>query len=227
MKYPHRSEISEELILRATPLLSRASLIAAFGDPLALAAFSYVRQVRESLIGCYTTENEAFINAKENSPDILFCTEELAQGYGIQLVKRVKAISPATKALIFLKRETQDVVMEAMDAGSDGVIFISSIGKGVDGDFCKALERVLSGGTYIPGDVEEKVKVIRPPGFDELSPKEREVLEVLAEGCSNREVSDRLFISVETVKSHLNSIYSKLGVKSRAQAAVIASKVKQ
>lgn len=226
VKYPHNSPVADQLIQRATPLFRSAKTVAAFGDPLTLAAFSYVQQVRQSLIGCFTTEQEAVSCAQTDRPDILFCTEELAQGYGINLVERVKSVSPLTKCVIFLRRESQDVVMEAMDSGADGIVFISSIGGGVDGDFYKALERVVSGGTYIPSDVEDKISMIRPPGWDDLSKKELEVIYILADGLSNKEISEQLFVSVETVKSHLNSIYSKLAVRSRAQAAILASKVK-
>ena len=134
---------------------------------------------------------------------------------------------PQCICLLFLRRETQDVVREALDAGAQGVIFVSSLGSG-DGDFMKALMRTLEGGTYFPTPVREAA-AFSPSDescglevLEQLSGREQEVLQALSEGYCNREIAQRLFISQETVKTHVSTVISKLGVRDRTQAAVMA-----
>ena len=161
------------------------------------------------------------------APDLVLVTEDLEQGYGISLVRELRQRWPECICLLFLRRETQEVVREALDAGAQGVIFVSSLGSG-DGDFMKAIARTLEGGTYFPGPVREAAAfhVGDDSGsletLDQLSGREQEVLQALSEGYCNREIAQRLFISQETVKTHVSTVISKLGVRDRTQAAVMA-----
>ena len=72
---------------------------------------------------------------QDRQPDLLYLTEQLEQGYGMNPALKVKNISPATRVLLFLYRESQDVVREAIEANVDGIIFVHSIGQSADGDF--------------------------------------------------------------------------------------------
>lgn len=126
--------------------------------------------------------------------------------------------------MIFLNRETPEVVQEAMEAGADGVMFNSSIGTG-SGDFIQALTVTTSGGIYFPKAVREvataKVKPL-PTLVDPLSERELEVIRCIIQGMKNNEIAQSLFLSVETVKSHVSTAMQKLGVRDRTQAAVYA-----
>ena len=154
----------------------------------------------------------------------MITSEDLEKGYGIRLVEIAKQKSPDLKALIFLKRETPEVVQEAMEAGADGVMFNSSIGSG-NGDFIQALSTTNSGGIYYPKAVRQvataKVKSV-PILIDPLSERELEVIRGIIQGMKNNEIAETLFISTETVKSHVSNAIQKLGVKDRTQAAVYA-----
>ena len=98
---------------------------------------SLAEPILQSLVGGTTTEDEVLQIQLESNPDLLITSEDLERGYGIRLVEKAKKQSPDLKALIFLSRETPEVVQEAMEAGADGVMFISSIGSR-DGDFIHA-----------------------------------------------------------------------------------------
>jgi hypothetical protein len=75
------------------------------------------------MLGAATTEEEGFALVQRCKPDLLICSSDLETGYGINLIKRVHAVSPSCQRLIVLVRETQAVVREAMDAYADGVMF--------------------------------------------------------------------------------------------------------
>lgn len=191
---------------------------------LTLSALCLCTPILQSLVGGATTEDEALYVLQESHPDILITSEDLEKGYGIRLVEKAKDHSPDLKALIFLQRETPEVVQEAMEAGADGVMFMSSIGTG-DGDFIHALSTTNSGGIYYPRAVREVAIAMMKPApilVDPLSERELEVMRCIIGGMKNTEIADSLFVSAETVKSHVSTAIHKLGVRDRTQAAVFA-----
>lgn len=205
-------------------LLANKKVLVCSKNRLTLTALCLCTPILQSLVGGATTEDEALQVQQKNHPDILITSEDLESGYGIRLVEKAKNYSPELKALIFLQRETPEVVQEAMEAGADGVMFISSIGTG-DGDFINALSTANSGGIYYPRSVREaataKVKSA-PVLVDPLSERELDVIRCIIRGMRNIEIADALFISSETVKSHVSTVIQKLGVRDRTQAAVFA-----
>ena len=206
--------------------LSGRTKLLCFGDRLLLAGLALGQVFQEGLIGACSTEQEALAYASQG-PDLLIVTEDLEQGYGLSLVRQMRQRLPECICLLFLRRETQEVVREALDAGAQGVMFVSSLGSG-DGDFMKAMSLTLEGGTYFPGPIREAAGFCpsdypaESDGLDQLSSREREVLQALSEGHCNREIAQRLFISQEMVKTHVSTVISKLGVRDRTQAAVTA-----
>ena len=196
------------------------------GDRLALNSFCLVKPIYDSIAAASTTQAEGIKAIGKHRPDILFTSDDLEQGYGIDLVKEAKRVSSEIKALIFLRRETKEVVDEALDAGADGVMFVSSVGSG-NGDFIQSLLTTLKGGIYYPADVRDLARDSKQlndaPVIDcQLTERELEVLNAIVGGLSNKEISESLFVSSETVKSHVSTIISKLGVRDRTQAAVFA-----
>ena len=86
--------------------------------------------IRRAVVGAATTEEEGFELVLRHKPSLLICTSDLETGYGMNLLRRVKAELPTCQLLIVLVRETQAVVQEAMQAYADAVIFKSSLGTG-------------------------------------------------------------------------------------------------
>jgi DNA-binding NarL/FixJ family response regulator len=208
-------------------LLAGSSIVACMGDRLTLASFAMAVPIWSHLLAAVTTAGEALERVREHKPDLLIATEDLEQGYGIALVEAVERLHPPTRTLIFLKRENPLVVNEALEAGADGVMFISSIGQ-TRGDFLKALECTRDGGVYYPEAVREMARESSPEDAEtqkllkDLSERELDVLKALTTGLSNREIAESLFVSSETVKSHVSAIIGKLGVRDRTQAAILA-----
>ena len=131
MEFPLRSAQMQAALEAGKPLLSGQRTIACMGDLLTLASFSLVPITSESLIGAYTTQSEAAEACQHNSPDLLFVTEHLEQGYGLSLARHVKEFSPKTRTLVFLHRESQAVVREALEAFVEGVMFVSFAASGL------------------------------------------------------------------------------------------------
>ena len=155
-------------------------------------------------------------------------TDQLVQGYGPSLVKQVKESSPDIKCLMVLRRVTAEVVEESLEAGCQGICFQGNIGNG-DKDFMKALQAIADNAVYYPEEVRAKAGCVSKDPFSlvlpsDLSEREKEVLLALSEGMSNREISESLFISEETTKSHMRNITQKLGVRDRTAAAIYAIK---
>ena len=104
---------------RCQALLSSKKVLVCSKNRLTLTALCLCTPILQSLIGGATTEEEGLDLQLKFNPDLLITSEDLEKGYGIRLVERVKTHNPKITALIFLGRETTDVVHEAMDAGAD------------------------------------------------------------------------------------------------------------
>ena len=179
-----------------------------------------VPPITNTLVGAFSTEREALAACKEKQPDLLYVTESLEQGYGIHLANKVNQVSPKTRVLLFLHRENQEVVREALDAHIDGIAFVSSIGKGIKGDFFQSLSAIANGSSYYPKDVREMAGFQKSQILNDLSAREIEVLEALCRGMNNKDIAASMVVSPETVKTHVSTIISKLGVKDRTQAVI-------
>ena len=207
-------------------LLEGSTIVACMGDRLTLASFGMAMPIWPRLLAAVTTADEALLCVRQHKPDLLFATD-FKQGYGISLVREVEEIHAPTRTLIFLRRENPLVVNEALEAGADGVMFISSIGSH-RGDFFKALQRTRDGSVYYPDAIRAMARETSPQNRDaqllleDLSERELEVLRLLTAGQTNREISDELFVFAETVKSHVSAVIGKLGVRDRTQAAIFA-----
>ena len=228
MKIDHVSPAREVEEAEARKLLGAQTIGLAVGNPLLLAAFNLLDFFRGKILWGVTTEKEALQKLALHPPDLVILTDELEQGYGPSLIKELKRSAPETHSLIFLEKETAAVVEECLEAGAEGICFNSNVSNG-DGDFIKALRAIANKGVFYPDDVRKKAGYVSKDPYalalpSDITEREKEVLVGLSEGLSNKELSETLFISAETVKSHLKSITGKLGVKDRTGAAIYAVK---
>ena len=219
---------SPELALclaEARALLAGTSLVACMGNRLTLYSFALNTGIRQSLIGAYTTQDEVLPAIETHRPDLLIATETLEQGHGVALLAKTKAINSDTSCLIFVERETAEVVNDCLNAGADGVMFISTLGLPGKGDFLLALRSVISGHLYYPQEVREVIAHEPAKALpSELTKRELEVLSQLSTGKTNKEIAEDMFLSSETVKKHVSTIIAKLEVRDRTAAAVLAIK---
>jgi DNA-binding NarL/FixJ family response regulator len=137
---------------------------------------------------------------------------------GVAAAREIAA-STSTRCLILSTFEEDDLVRDAVDAGARGYLL-----KGKTAEEIKESVRLVHRGIALfDMSVFERLQDSRPappPGDEDLSGREREVALLIAEGFSNREIADRLYLSEGTVKNHVTAILDKLGLKQRTQIAV-------
>ena len=160
--------------------------------------------------------------AREHQPELVVIEVALPGG-GLEAVREIKAISPATRVVLLTASEDQEDLLKALKLGASGYIL-----KGVTGaDLIKSLRAVCGGEVCVPPALASRLltqlSATRRKGpLDELTGREREVLGLVAVGLANHEVGCRLGIAEKTVKHYMTSILSKLQVRSRVEAALLA-----
>ncbi len=215
-----------EAMHQAEQFFQNQRVVACMGDRFALSCLCLAEPIRRSMVGAATTEDEGLELVLRTQPSLLICSSDLESGYGIDLLKRVKAELPTCQLLILLVRETKEVVQEAMEAFADAVVFKSSLGSG-KGDFIQALATLAEGGVYFPEEIRklgaaQSPRPDLPPLIEELTERELEVVAGIARGLTNQAIAESLAISLETVKTHVVNAKDKLGAADRTQLAVMA-----
>lgn len=178
------------------------------------------------VVGEATTGREAVAMSKELAPDLVLMDIRMPDLDGLVATRAIKEVHPRTSILIVTLSEDPDYLLEALRVGAAGYVLKDASRREV----VTAVRQVLSGES--PLDPKLSAQLIRrlasqskdsPVSHgDELTHREMDVLRLVAEGKTNAEIAGHLFISVGTVKVHVERIIAKLGVSDRTQAAVRA-----
>jgi len=163
---------------------------------------------------------EAIEKAREVQPDIVIMDLSMPVMGGVEATRLLLEVVPGANVLILTISEKDKDLFDAMKSGARGYIL-----KGADPDeLVRAVTHITQGGVIISPAMAPKLLaemgVSKDPQKREglgLSPREREILALIADGLTDREIAEELFISVNTAKTHLKNILTKLQVKSRAQ----------
>jgi RNA polymerase sigma factor (sigma-70 family) len=160
--------------------------------------------------------------ALELRPDIILMDVQLPGQTGVEATAAICAAWPQAKVIILTTFDRDDYVFHGIRAGALGYLL-----KDTPADnLVETIRRVQAGEIFIQPQIASRAlrELAQPqtPLLSPLSEREREVLVLLAQGCSNREIADRLVITEGTVKSHVSNILSKLQAENRTQAANIA-----
>lgn len=154
-------------------------------------------------------------------PFHLLVSEHLADGPGLDLVAAVRQRSPQHRCVLLLTHNHRVLVEAAVASGADAVVLEESLGR--TGALVHAVEQLGRGRRFVdpactaagePGDVDGAATP------EALTAREVEVLRLVAQGCSNREIGEQLHIAASTARDHVQDILRRLGVRSRAAAAV-------
>jgi DNA-binding NarL/FixJ family response regulator len=175
-----------------------------------------------SLVSSCGSAEEAWRALPKSAPEIVLMDINLPNHSGIECTARLKELLPAAQVVMITVYDETDKVFNALRAGASGYILKRSTPERI----LQALREVHAGGVPMSSEIARKVlgafrePVARDSTAETLSRREQEVLELLAHGCSNKEIAEKLSISIETVTWHLRHIYAKLHVRSRTQAAL-------
>jgi DNA-binding NarL/FixJ family response regulator len=181
------------------------------------------------IVGEAADARQAIDLASDLKPDVVLLDCGLSMMQDIEVLQEIREKSLNTKALILSSNKDEATIFSALKAGAKGYISkdasISNLIKAIqvvhEGELWverKKIARFFDREAF--AESREDSREGRPE--KELSPREKEILCILASGCTNREIAKSLFISEKTVKSHLNSVYKKLNVTRRLQAILYA-----
>ncbi len=174
-----------------------------------------------TVVGNAGSVAESIVRAAALKPDVALIDFRLTDGTGADAAAGIRQLRPETR-VIFLTREDSDAArFAALEAGASAFIHKSRAAQ----DVVDAIRKVADGGSlFTPRTIAQLLNSRREveAQLERLTPREKEVLRMMAEGTSSREIASRLGISYTTVRTHIRSLGSKLGVHSKLEAIVKA-----
>ena len=167
-----------------------------------------------TVLGQAGTGEEAIRMHRQLRPDVTLMDLRLPDMSGVEAIRQIRAFSQNAKFVVLTTYEGDEDIHQALEAGASGYLI-----KGMSHDILlKALNHVHRGGRYLPHAITEALQSRVPSSH--LSVRERQVLQLMFQGKSNREIAEELTIKEATVKSHVSVILMRLNVTDRTQAVV-------
>ena len=186
------------------------------------------RQAGMSLVGEAGTVAEAIEAAARTKPDVVVMDVRLPDGSGVEACRSIREARPETKVIMLTSYADDDALFASIIAGASGYLLKQTRGQAV----VDAITAVAAGRSLLDPDVTGKVlqrlreSRAEDPALASLTEQERKVLVGLAEGKTNRDIGETLFLSEKTVKNYVSRILDKLGLSRRAEAAAYVAKHK-
>ncbi|WP_309248475.1 response regulator transcription factor [Streptomyces sp. MNP-20] len=180
---------------------------------------------------------EALARVPAVRPDVAVLDVRLGEGgsgdhAGVEVCRELRARMPDLACLMLTSFDDDEALFDAIMAGAAGYVL-----KRIDGsDLVHAVRTVAGGASMLDPRATARVMArlrdpepepARSPELERLSPREAEILALIGEGLTNRQIADRLFLAEKTIKNRVSSILTKLGVGRRVQAAVIAERLRE
>ena len=179
------------------------------------------------VVGESGSVKEAIARIPALRPDVAVLDGRLPDGSGIDVCREVRSIDPTIKALILTSYDDDEALFAAILAGAAGYVLKQITGH----DLIDGVRRVAAGQSLLDPALTARVleRVRKGPEVNAelaaLTEQERKILGLIAEGLTNRQIGERLFLAEKTVKNYVSSILAKLGLERRTQAAVLAAKL--
>jgi DNA-binding NarL/FixJ family response regulator len=174
------------------------------------------------------TAEEALARIPPTAPDVAVLDVRLPDGDGVEVCREVRSRHPEIKCLMLTSYSDDEALFEAIMAGASGYLLKQIRGT----DLVDAVRRVASGQSLldpsVTASVLERLRV--GPETDErlqrLTEQERRILDLIAEGLTNRQIAERVHLAEKTVKNYVSNLLAKLGMERRTQAAVYATRLR-
>ena len=159
-------------------------------------------------------------------PDVAILDARLPDGSGIDVCRDVRSVDPSINALILTSYDDDEALFAAILAGAAGYVLKQVKGS----DLIDAVRRELGKSLLDPAVTARVLERVRhgrstPAELESLTEQERRILALIAEGLTNRQIAERMFLAEKTVKNYVSSLLAKLGLERRTQAAVLASRL--
>jgi two-component system NarL family response regulator len=152
----------------------------------------------------------------KEAADVYVLDMRMPDGDGVQTIKALIARDPSAKVLVLTTYDNEEDIFQALEAGARGYLLKDTTKE----ELVAAIRQIHQGERHIPPHIVSRLadRLIRPS----LSPREMDVLRLVCRGRTNKEIASAMFISEETVKSHMKSLFQKLGVHDRAEAVAVS-----
>jgi two-component system, NarL family, response regulator DevR len=161
-------------------------------------------------------------------PQVAILDARLPDGNGVVVCRDVRSRDPNIRAIILTSYQDDEALFDAIMAGASGYLLKQVRGT----DLVEAIRTVAAGRSLLdPGVTQQVLERLRsggqqdPPELGSLTPQERRILDLIAQGLTNRQIGAELLIAEKTVKNHVSSMLAKLGVERRTQAAILANRL--
>jgi two-component system, NarL family, response regulator DevR len=181
------------------------------------------------VVGEAGTAEEALNRIPAAQPHVAVLDARLPDGSGIDVCRDIRSSMPEVRCLILTSYDDNDAVFAAVMAGASGYLLKEIRGS----NLVDAIRQVASGKSLLDPSVTERLLTRLREGepkderLASLTDREREILSLIADGLTNRQIGERLFLAEKTVKNYVSALLSKLGMERRTQAAVYGAEVKR
>jgi two-component system response regulator DevR len=184
------------------------------------------RETDLEVVGEAASVREALARVGATRPDVVVLDVRLPDGSGIDLCRAIRSAHPDLPCLMLTAYDDDEASVAAVLAGAAGYVLKDIRGQ----NLVAGIRRVAAGGSLISAAVNDRVRagLAKPSmsstdGMPDLTLRERQVLELIADGMTNRQIGDRLGLAEKTVKNYVSELLAKLGMERRTQAAVFAA----
>ena len=154
--------------------------------------------------------------AQKLHPDVIVMDLMMPGLDGVGATRKIKELSPDTRILILTSYSTSDGIAHALDADADGAVLKTSD----DASMLTAIRTIAAGERFVSTEIQNLLAV--DPPAKELSPRQKEVLDSMIRGLTNKNIAEQLGIGEGRVEAHINAIFSKINAANRAEAVAIA-----
>ncbi|MFH8468193.1 response regulator [Streptomyces sp. NPDC017991] len=185
------------------------------------------------VVGDADSAEHALVRGPALRPDVAVLDVRLPDGDGISVCRELRSRMPELACLMLTSFDDEEALLDAIMAGAAGYVLKQIRGS----DLVAAVRTVASGQSMLdPTTTARLMRSLRAdategpalaPELAGLSPRERDILALIGDGLTNREIGKKLYLSEKTVKNHISRLLAKLGVQRRVQAAVLASHLEQ
>jgi DNA-binding NarL/FixJ family response regulator len=193
-----------------------------------------VRELLETVddfevVGEAGTAEEGLSRIPPTKPDVAIIDMRLPDGNGVEVCREVRSREPEVQCLILTSFADDEALFDSIMAGAAGYLLKQIKGT----DLVDAIRRVASGQSLLDPEITARVLERLRKGDEEdervarLTDQERKILDLIAEGMTNRQIAERLFLAEKTVKNYVSNLLSKLGMERRTEAAVFAARMQE